>query len=136
MAVWCGLDEQVHTETCGEGTTCGWDDTFDVYGCVDEDPCGGVDSWGACDGETATWCHQGEVQRVDCGECGRICGFAPEQGGVTCQDDPCEALGPAGRCSGDVLTFCDESGEIQAIDCGESDLGCAYDQASDTHYCG
>jgi hypothetical protein len=135
MAVWCGLDESVHTEACAGGTSCGWDDVFGVFACVDDDPCAGIDSWGACDDQVATWCDRCQLKRADCSECGRICGFAAEQGGVTCQDDPCAALGTRGRCSGDVLTYCDSGGEIQAVDCGANDRSCEYDAADERYHC-
>src|SRR5690606_16136640 len=133
-AVWCGIDGTVQSDTCEEDQACGWDEAFGVFGCVDRgaDPCEGVSEWGACDGDVATYCDRGELRRVDCGDCGRICGFAADQGGVTCQQDPCNEIGAEGRCMGGMLQRCD-GGELVVEECSNQGLDCMLDATTDQY---
>ena len=48
------------------------------------DPCGGVDEFGACEGQVARWCEMGVPKSRDCAACGERCAVVPEVGGVYC----------------------------------------------------
>jgi hypothetical protein len=84
-AVWCA-DGEVQVEGCGDGSTCGWDPDQEGFRCIPEaqDPCGGYDAAGACEGNVARWCRNGELQVRDCGACGLTCRRDPSIDGVDC----------------------------------------------------
>ncbi|UJR86775.1 S1 family peptidase [Sandaracinus amylolyticus] len=84
-AVWCEGDE-LHTDTCTADERCmpGPDGRAT---CVprSEDPCGGLDATGRCEGGVATWCEGGRVRRADCGRCGLDCAIVAARGGAVCE---------------------------------------------------
>ncbi len=72
-ALWCAGNELV-TTTCTSGQHCGWDRDAAGFRCVDSstDPCGGVDSIGACRGDGTARCPNGVLQQSPC-TCGATC---------------------------------------------------------------
>jgi hypothetical protein len=118
MAIYCGADNLVESEQCPAGTACGWDTEADGYRCISgDDPCGGVDGFGACNGDVATWCENGTPKSRTCADCDQKCEQVQELGGAYCIDDPCMGLDYLGRCNGNVAEWCDQ-GEIRTRDCG------------------
>ena len=125
-ALFCGADDELQTEQCANGTACGWDAGAGGFRCIaGPDPCGGVDAFGACAGETARWCERGVLKERDCGACEESCEIVPELGGVGCRSDPCADLDYLGRCDGDVAQWCDE-GVYKTKDCTEDGQSCGY----------
>ncbi|HVE85399.1 MAG TPA: trypsin-like serine protease [Myxococcales bacterium] len=86
-AVWCGDGGALSGERCGAGTgtSCGWSDSSNGYRCVLDDPCGGADALGACDGPALTQCLEGIRRTVDCGSCGQTCAEGSADGIARCQ---------------------------------------------------
>jgi hypothetical protein len=48
------------------------------------DECGGLDSFGECDGDVALWCEDGEVREVDCEERNQTCAWYGDAVGYFC----------------------------------------------------
>ncbi|AKF09778.1 S1 family peptidase [Sandaracinus amylolyticus] len=84
-AVWCD-DDALQTDTCSDDELCmpGADGRVT---CVprSDDPCGGIDATGRCEGAVATWCEGGRVRRADCGRCGLACTLDAARGGAVCE---------------------------------------------------
>jgi hypothetical protein len=124
-ARWCDNDE-LRTEICDGQTTCGWSDDAGGFRCIDgENPCGGVDLFGVCQGQVATWCDHGVLRRRDCGQCQQVCGEAETLGAVYCNDDPCFGLDYQGQCNGQVVEYC-KNGEYKTRDCSDDGLACVW----------
>ena len=89
-AVWCADTGMLAGERCGAATStsCGWSDSAGGYRCVRDDPCGGVDALGACDGAALTRCRQGLREAVNCGSCGGTCAEGSTDGVASCQAAP------------------------------------------------
>lgn len=51
-----------------------------------EDPCGGLDYLGECDGDTARWCADGRIHEVDCRSRGLRCAYVDDRIGYFCTD--------------------------------------------------
>lgn len=87
-AIWCEDAAGVRAEQCLKGTACGWSPEATGVRCVaaDDDPCGGVDAFGACDQNTAVRCSNGAIQDTHCSACARRCGRDPATGQATCLD--------------------------------------------------
>ncbi len=138
MALYCGADDTLTTDTCPNGTACGWDAGADGYRCIaGPDPCAGLDGVGACAGAVAHWCEAGQLRERDCGACGEVCGMDPAQGGVGClaeDPDPCANLGYEGRCNGAVAEWCDD-GQFRTEDCGARGEGCGYVDPQIGYFC-
>jgi hypothetical protein len=81
------VDGALTADVCAPGTTCGWSDADSRMACIalDADPCHGVGSLGACEGNVALRCERGELSADDCGTCGAVCGRAPATGAVECR---------------------------------------------------
>ncbi len=98
-----------------------------------DDRCGGLDYLGACDGDTARWCDDGEPRAVDCAARGERCGYVDDQIGWYCggapeappEEDPCGGVDYLGRCEGDVAVWCDE-GRLNRRDCGAEGQVCGW----------
>jgi V8-like Glu-specific endopeptidase len=67
-AMWCAAG-QLSADTCPGGTRCGWDTAAMGYRCVlpAQDPCSGVDSFGACRDGAAVSCDDGVPDKKLCG---------------------------------------------------------------------
>ncbi len=117
------------TEECTDDRVCGWDRSAGRFGCVlpFEDPCGGVDFVGECDGNIAVWCDRGEIRRRDCSTCDQrqTCGLVRERGGFYCHVNECGSIGPTGRCNRNTLELC-TAGQVTRVDCGESNAICDW----------
>ena len=125
-ALFCGADDTLQTQRCENGQACGWDVGSGGFRCLaGADPCGGVDTFGTCEGATARWCDAGVLKERDCGECDEACQIVPEMGGVGCQSNPCADLDYLGRCDGDVAQWCDE-GVYKTQDCAAEGQRCEY----------
>ena len=125
-AIWCDASDELASERCGDGTTCGWDSAASAYRCISgADPCEGVNAEGECQGNTAVWCDQGTLRRRDCGMCGEVCQNLSEVGGYYCGADPCDGIDYQGECQGDTAVWCDE-GVLNSRDCGARGLRCDY----------
>ena len=70
-------------DACG-GEVCGLVDNVVGHACFD-DPCGGIDYLGQCDGNTARWCDAGVLKDLDCVAEGGTCGFVSDELGFYCQ---------------------------------------------------
>ncbi len=131
----------------------------------EEDGCRGVGPTGACDGDTAYWCQDGELRNVDCGNVGEQCGWVSDDVGYYCGGDPAAGPGapppgpppgdpapgdpappPAdpqgcgdidylGACDGDVALYCHE-GELGRVDCARWDQPCGWVDDDTGYYCG
>ncbi|ACY12697.1 S1 family peptidase [Haliangium ochraceum] len=133
-AVWCG-NERVQTEVCAAGTACGWDAGDGGFRCIaGEDPCGGVDAVGTCDGEIARWCDNGVPQARDCGVCGEICLPSVNGVGAYCVPDNCNGLDYLGQCEGDVVVWCD-AGQRLERDCAALGQVCKLIDEQIGFYC-
>lgn len=135
VAMWCGGDSTLQTETCSSGSACGWDGSASGYRCITEaDPCGGFDTFGACDGAVARWCENGASKSRDCGSCAQLCALDASAGGASCVADPCAGLDFLGRCNGNVAEWCD-NGRFQSRDCAESGEVCEYINDQIGYFC-
>jgi hypothetical protein len=128
-AVYCGAGDRVQMDACASGDICGWSETERGYRCVpdeaEDDGCGGVDAYGACEGSVARWCDEGVIRQRDCGACGQACGAVASVGGVYCVDDPCMGIDYHGVCEGDVAVYCRE-GELRRVDCSDRGQRCGW----------
>jgi hypothetical protein len=72
-------------DACASGARCGWDREARGFRCVARaaDPCSGVDSVGACDGDSVLRCDAGKLVRIDCG-CAQTCGIDGRTGRPQC----------------------------------------------------
>ena len=103
---------EVKTFDCTEySKTCGYDETFDWYDCLDS---------GAC---TPDCLGKGEGEDDGCG--GTCAGGA----GGDCGD-----VTQVGQCEGDTLTYC-SAGSIKTFDCTTYGKTCGYDDAFDWYDC-
>lgn len=135
LATWCGADDTVRAERCGVGKTCGWEAGAAAFRCIDgADPCEGLDGYGRCDGEVATWCSGGEVRTRDCASCGETCQVVAELGGAYCAPDPCFGTDYLGRCVGDRSEWC-EDGVFRTRDCAADGMTCGWVDADTGYYC-
>jgi hypothetical protein len=134
-AMWCGDDQTLKTDACASGSACGWDGGPKGYRCISgTDPCGGVDTFGACDGAVSRWCEGGVPRSRDCGSCAQLCSLDASAGGSHCAPDPCNGLDYLGRCNGAVAEWC-ENGRFQSEDCAESGQVCEYINSQTGYYC-
>jgi hypothetical protein len=122
-AMWCANEELV-SESCE--SSCGWDQQSNGFRCIQApDPCQGTDNYGACQGEVAVWCENGERKRRDCGACDQVCDLVRDVGGYYCTDDPCRGTDYHGRCNDDLVEYC-KDGEFRTRDCGSEGLRCGW----------
>jgi hypothetical protein len=79
--------EALVAEQCAAGSRCGWDSDALGFRCVvpAEDPCLGVDSVGACQGDVAIRCEGGTLARTAC-TCGQTCRIDGRTGGPRCAE--------------------------------------------------
>jgi hypothetical protein len=133
VAMWC--DETLQRDECGEGESCGWDAGAGGYRCIAGDnPCGGVDEFGTCDGAVARWCEDGVAKYSDCSTCASLCQLLASAGGATCVPDPCMGIDYLGTCQGNVAVWCD-GGELEEEDCTASGETCQYIDDEIGYYC-
>jgi hypothetical protein len=133
-ALFCDAD-MLQNQTCGAGQTCGWDTAANGFRCISgPDPCGGVDEIGACDGNVARWCENGDAKVRDCACRGERCNIAPTLGGAGCEADPCMGIDYLGHCVGDVAEWC-EDGSLQQRDCAAMGEVCRYIDDQIGYYC-
>lgn len=130
---------------CSSGQRCGWSAADRGYRCVrpEDDPCGGLDGFGRCEGERARWCDRGTPRTRDCAACGQRCGVVADVGGTYCaespappggSDDPCATLDYLGRCNGNVAEWC-EDGEFRTRDCSATGQRCVWVDGLIGYYC-
>ena len=124
-ARWCE-DDELKTEVCEGTTACGWSEEVAGFRCIDgENPCGGIDLFGVCQGQVATWCERGVLKRRDCGQCQQVCGEVETLGAVYCNEDPCRGLDYHGQCNGQTVEYC-KNGEYRTRDCSDEGLSCVW----------
>lgn len=111
VAVFCdtsGTDPQVRTWDCSEnGGSC--NNCPNGERCCGGEvgiPCGGIDFDGICEGDTAKWCFDDELQVRDCTEAGQSCnGTCVDEGIFCCGDvaaqNACDEAGFLGTCDPD-----------------------------------
>lgn len=134
-AVWCGEGNMLANESCGGGSTCGWDQDISGFRCITgADSCAGFDELGGCDGNVARWCEGGVAHSYDCGTCRGICDPVGSNAGATCLSDPCMGVDYLGRCRGNVAEWC-EDGELAQRDCGVFGQVCDYIDDQVGYYC-
>ncbi len=79
--VWCE-DKKVHTQDCADKSmVCTFDAGHKYYACAKPnapaDPCKGETYAGRCSGNTAVWCENKKVYKVDCkAKYGKKCGWS------------------------------------------------------------
>ncbi len=131
-AVWCEADE-LQRLACGPGTQCAYAPAAGGFRCVtpDQDPCGGLDYDGRCDGQVLSWCDRGVVQTRDCGACLEAC-VPGRDGGRYCVPSDCGDLTFLGRCDGDTAVWCNRDGQRETRACRN---GCAYIDAETGYFC-
>ncbi len=136
VSVFCGEDDVLHAEVCGDDEVCGWNEDEAAFRCVApaRDTCAGIDNWGVCAGDVARFCKDGELQEIDCGECGLVCAVSAAAGGVTCASDPCADLDYQGECAGDVARWCND-GMYHERDCAESGQTCGWVSETEGFFC-
>jgi hypothetical protein len=158
-AIWCDpATGQIITWDCGlDGYACGeWDCAAGAYCCgqtqsapmmdmaqpaAPSAECLQLGYSGACDGETATWCDNGQIYRVDCVSRGQGCAVNSCASGAYCCDQTptptppepapseCEQLGLRGACGGfdgNTVRYC-SGGEIVEDDCYTKGQQCQVD---------
>jgi hypothetical protein len=90
-ALWCAGTE-LRSQTCAGNGRCGWNPGQGGFRCVEPsaDPCGGVDSLGACVDGAALRCSGGVLERQPCPPCGacRIDGMTGTPGCVAIAEKP------------------------------------------------
>ena len=181
VAVWCsnGSLRRVDCRTEHQ-QTCGWVDQDSGYFCKDDeqnmneapvepepapepvdppepqDNCNGITYEGTCDGDTAVWCTNGELQTTDCTTLGQTCGWAGGGSGYYCIDRPepgqqapepepepepvappadgCQGVDFLGECAGDVARYC-AGGELQEVDCTGLGMSCGWIDDDTGYYC-
>jgi hypothetical protein len=84
-AVYCD-GQQLRSEPCGDAGACGWSPQQDGYRCVEpaEAGCEGIDQLGACEGDLALRCADGELLQTDCTSCEQRCGRSAASGTYRC----------------------------------------------------
>ena len=134
-AVYCDGTSLVR-EPCD--VRCGYEPSVDGFRCITgDDPCGGVDGIGVCDGNVARWCQGGRVVERDCDSCDSVavCGASIEHGGAMyCKPDPCMGVSFMGRCTGAVAEWCDE-GTLMRVDCAERGETCGFVDDLNAYFC-
>lgn len=135
VAMWCGAEDTLETRTCPVGTACGWDTALAGFRCIaGEDPCGGVDEFGACVEDIARWCEDGVAKFRDCPSCEETCVLDVAHGGAWCAPDPCMGIDFLGVCEGNVAKWCDND-ELLTRDCTEHGETCQYISEEIGYYC-
>jgi hypothetical protein len=90
-ALWCAGTE-LRAQTCAGNSRCGWNTGQEGFRCVEPsaDPCGGVDSLGACVEGAALRCSGGVLERQPCAPCGEchIDGMTGTPGCVAIPENP------------------------------------------------
>ena len=90
---WClqGCTPACTGKTCGPdgcGGSCGSCPAGQACGaggqCGSGGACGGVTAAGICEGDTLTFCSNGQVKTVGCGQVGKSCGLVPGTGAQGC----------------------------------------------------
>jgi hypothetical protein len=89
-ALWCS-GTQLSSDVCTGGRQCGWSAAEQGFRCVDSavDPCGGVDSVGACQDGAAAACSNGALVRQTCAPCGS-CRVNGRTGSPECVAEPAD----------------------------------------------
>ncbi len=136
-ATWCGLDDLLEIEQCGQGQVCSWSVADDGWRCIDAaaDPCQGVTYWGDCNGNTLSWCDEGGLQTRECGACEETC--VPNDGwGYWCVPSTCKDLLFTGECiSSTTVRWCNREGEIETKDCSDSGQSCGWVDEDTGYWC-
>jgi len=100
--------------------------------------CGGLTFAGSCEGDDLSYCDNGQVEVIACGDFGGTCAEV-SPGEFDCQytdaamGDPCEGVTFEGECDGDVLRFCD--GQVHVVDCALHDASCAWNEGEQYFDC-
>ncbi len=89
----------------------------------DASSCGAVTRFGACDGETLTWCDDDVVRARACDACSERCLLTNEVEGFACVPSDCGSLDATGVCEGDVSLWCNEAAQREEEECAN---GCAF----------
>ncbi|MBN2359440.1 MAG: trypsin-like serine protease [Deltaproteobacteria bacterium] len=101
--------------------------------------CNGLDYLGACQGDVAVWCEDGELLERDCADDGQICGDTGGSYGYYCMDeevdgDSCQGYTYAGTCEGSVLVWCEDQ-QVLWYDCADDGMGCGWVRSEDGYNC-
>lgn len=134
-ATWCAEGEMLTNESCGGGSTCGWEQAIGGFRCITgPDPCEGFDELGGCDGNVARWCEDGVARSYDCDTCSGTCDPVGSSAGATCVSDPCMGIDFLGQCNGNVAEWC-ENGVLARRDCTVYGQTCIYVDDQIGYYC-
>ncbi len=95
------------------------------------DPCGGVTYTGQCNGDSLSWCADGELREYDCGAGGWECAWQSDSVGYNCLEpaDPCDGLDYYGACEGSLLRYCSNE-TLYEYDCTTSGRSCGWQSSS------
>jgi len=135
VAEWCDGNGKIRTVNCANhDQVCGWVGDEKGYYCMSE-PCGDVDYFGQCNGDTAIWCKEGKLKEKDCNASGQSCGLYDDETGFFCLPEACGELDFYGYCDGNTVRWCNRDGEPDALDCSLSDQSCDLLSESSGYYC-
>lgn len=84
-ARWCDRGVLRTRDCAGCGQTCGEADWLGGAAYCVDDPCGGLDYLGRCDGEVAVWCEDGALETRDCAARGQTCAWIDDDTGYYCR---------------------------------------------------
>ena len=135
LATYCDAGNVVR-DACGIGEICGAN-ASGQFRCiaVADNPCGAVATYGACDGDTLSWCDNGVVKTRDCLACDERCILAAPEQGFACVASDCGALDHLGQCDGNTSRWCDNFGQAAQEDCAAEGTTCEFLGQQLGNYC-
>ncbi len=89
LLLWCDAGSVSTIDCAVLDSTCEFIDPAIGVDCVPlpiDDPCGGLDFQGACDGDSALWCVDGTFYSADCAARDQICTWTGDAAGFYCAD--------------------------------------------------
>ena len=136
VAVWCNRVGEVESNDCGDqDKSCDYVDEEMGYWCA-EPGCGAIDFKGHCEGTVAEWCgSDDDLEHIDCAEHGQACGLLNDEQGYYCLPYECGDIDFFGACDGDIVNWCNRDGELEQLDCGESNQNCGLLNSDLGYYC-
>jgi len=123
---------------CGAGEQC---DGAGQCQAASPEACGAITVVGECNGDTLSWCDNGNLVVINCASNNAPCVFDDSNQYYDCGEaqssggGPCGAVTVEGQCDGQVLNYCDEEGVLQTYDCAGLNATCAFDDANNYYNC-
>tara|TARA_B100000029_G_scaffold510082_1_gene600761 strand:- start:402 stop:1772 length:1371 start_codon:yes stop_codon:yes gene_type:complete len=136
VAVWCNSNGEIESNDCSDqGNACGYVDDDLGYWCV-EGGCGDTDYYGHCDGSIVEWCGaDNDLETIDCAEHGQACGLLNDEQGYYCLPIECGETDFFGACNDNVVSWCNREGELEQLNCTESNQSCGLLNSALGYYC-